>query len=66
MPIAFWFDGVLNKQQLFGNKLRQPNGSKETERSSRLVSGDLRREERKSKEGWREGGSGGTCEEALK
>lgn len=51
------FDCMLNKQQVFGNKLCELNGSKERERSSRLVSRDLQREGWKSKkDGGRESG----------
>ena len=38
---SVWFDCLLNKQQVFGNKLCKLNGSKERERSSRLFSRDL-------------------------
>lgn len=40
---------MLNKQRLFGNKLRQLNGSKERDRSSRLVSRDQQREGARSR-----------------
>lgn len=53
-PLAFyannvWFDCMLNKQRVFGNKLRQLNGSKERDRSSRLVSRDQQREGARSR-----------------
>ena len=46
-----WIDCMQNKQQVFKHKLCFLNGSKERERSSRLVSRDLQWEKRNEREG---------------